>query len=241
MRELWGRFYVPIIILFLTLVMLSVGMLCLFLWAMYAELMYAERPCDQPLKYFVLISVLVGQIKQLLVRCRQQRSSQPWLAIVIAAVPSWLVIVWGIWMLATSKTCAQTNPGLYYPTKYYVFGQVVFCVLTTLFFSVGFTAVRMFLSSRQDHLRPGCEKAVHRLPHIPADSAELVDPEDGRAMECPICTEDLRGSGAVVRTRCEHYFHEVCLARWCTNHLDCPLCRAQVGDTDTPGAGAAGC
>merc|ERR1740133_658422 len=101
-------------------------------------------------------------------------------------------------------------------------------------------------------VKPGCQAAVHKLPKVDSGSEELVDEEDGGVKACSVCLEDLSEQGnlkranstmsvgggqtsAIVRTPCSHYFHEDCLANWCKNHLDCPLCREPVGDPDPAG------
>merc|ERR1712107_210049 len=64
------------------------------------------------------------------------------------------------------------------------------------------------------------------------DSSELIDSEDGSMLQCAICSEALAGSKIAVKTLCSHFFHEDCLAHWCSDHLNCPLCRRPVGETD---------
>merc|ERR1719341_2606178 len=136
-------------------------------------------------------------------------------------------------MILSCKSCQDTNPNLYYPTKHFIMGQVVLFVLTMLFFSVGFTGVLSSLSTMADNIRPGCAEAVQKLPKVASDDPELIDPEDGNVLDCPICAESLAvQSKAVVRTNCHHHFHEACLLRWCNNHMDCPMCRATVGEPD---------
>mmetsp|Transcript_53089 Transcript_53089/g.170054 ORF Transcript_53089/g.170054 Transcript_53089/m.170054 type:complete len:332 (-) Transcript_53089:95-1090(-) len=239
LAEIWNRFRVRIITCFAAVVILAFTMMFLVIWAIYAAVTCYDLPCDQPLHNFVFVSMLVGQLKQSVLKifAPERAGLRPWVAIA-AAVPGWVVIWWGVLMLRSCRTCQETNPGLYYPTKYLICGQILLCVLMTLFFSIGFTPVLHFLSSMKDRLRPGCEQAVHLLPKVPNDAQELIDSEDGRVMECPICTESLAGAMAVVRTPCDHYFHEGCLARWCKSHVDCPMCRAQVGEIDMGGSEA---
>eukprot|EP00446_Apocalathium_sp_SHHI-4_P031186 CAMPEP_0177230872 /NCGR_PEP_ID=MMETSP0367-20130122/42452_1 /TAXON_ID=447022 ORGANISM="Scrippsiella hangoei-like, Strain SHHI-4" /NCGR_SAMPLE_ID=MMETSP0367 /ASSEMBLY_ACC=CAM_ASM_000362 /LENGTH=155 /DNA_ID=CAMNT_0018681343 /DNA_START=223 /DNA_END=687 /DNA_ORIENTATION=- len=147
------------------------------------------------------------------------------------ALPGWSVIFWGMWMVKSCRTCQETNPGLFYPTSNFIYGQVAMCFITTLFYSLGFTGVLAYLHAASGRQMPGCKTSVHQLPKVPNDATELIDSEDSSIMDCPICTSTL-GEDVVVRTNCSHHFHEECLARWCKNHVDCPLCRAQVGSPE---------
>jgi len=61
---------------------------------------------------------------------------------------------------------------------------------------------------------------------------------------CPICLENFRpgqqddgpistlplltAQRDIVKTPCAHLFHRECLATWCKNHIDCPLCRQPI-------------
>lgn len=80
----------------------------------------------------------------------------------------------------------------------------------------------------------GCRNDVHKLQKVPPHSCELIDPEDGSMSLCSICSEALDGSEMVVKTLCSHFFHEDCLADWCSNHLNCPMCRRRISETDDP-------
>lgn len=244
MEELWRRYWIHISLFIFVLVVFSFTMIWLFFDALNAVLLYNNLPCDQPLRFYLVTSFFVGQITPQMVKSLQQmrwaQSQRFAVAISMAgAIPGWIVIAWGFLMVNSCKTCQTTNPLLYYPTKHFIIGQVVLFVLTTVFFSVGFTGVLAHLSTFKDSLKPGCEPSVRKLPKVPNDSPELID-EDGQSMECPICTESYASNTkAVVRTPCGHFFHEACLARWCKNHLDCPMCRAQIGEiAASPTAGS---
>merc|ERR1712150_869 len=132
--------------------------------------------------------------------------------------------------MGTSKTCSETNPHLFYPVKYFIYEQILFAVITTMIFSITFTAILFFFASMDDRAKVGCKAAVYKLPKVPRGSHELIDTEDNQIMECPICQESLECASSVVCTPCSHYFHEDCLATWCKNHLDCPMCRKPVGE-----------
>jgi len=241
MEELWRRYQIRISLFIFTLVLFSFTMIWLFFDALNAVLLYNNLPCDQPLRFYLMTSFFVGQITPQIVKGLQQMpwTQSPRLTVLISmagAIPGWIVIAWGFFMVNSCHTCQLTNPQLYYPTKRFILGQVVLFVLTTVFFSVGFGGVLAYVSTAADNCRPGCEPSVTKLPKVPNDSEELID-EDGQSMECPICTDMFSANTkVVVRTHCGHHFHQACLARWCRNHLDCPMCRTTVGDMASPTA-----
>lgn len=236
MEDVWSRYQFRISIFIFTLVIFSFTMILLFYQALFAVLSNFSQPCDQPLNYYLATSFVVGQITPQIVkffqRMRWAQGPRTTVAISMAgSIPGWITIAWGFLMVNSCKTCQETNPGLFYPTKNFIFGQVVLFVLTTVFFSVGFTGVLAYWSTLPaDGLRPGCEEAVRKLTKVPLDAPELIDEEDGHIMECAICWESFADKSTVVRTSCSHHFHEECLLKWCRNHLDCPLCRASIGE-----------
>lgn len=233
-EELWYRYQIQISACIGLLVAFCFMMIILFLRAMLAVVLYRHERCDQPLRFYLATSFSVGQITPQIVK-RLQRMSWAQGPRVSARIsfagsfPGWAVLVWGIHMMCACKTCPETNPGLYYPTKSFIYAQVLLFALTSVFFSVGYRTVLTYWSTVADRMRPGCDAAVRELPKVPQDSSKLIDAEDGEVMECPICCEAFSGDSAIVSTPCSHYFHEDCLARWCTNHIDCPMCRAPVG------------
>lgn len=232
LTELWMTFSCFISIM-LTLIGITLVVLpALFLWATYAVVYYAEQPCDEPLRYYLLVffsvSLLNQAVKGMIVeRCNSH--TRTFIGVLGTAATA-TVNLWGLRMVLSAETCADTNPELFYPTKYLIYVQTTVWLLLSVFFVVGFRIVliNVGLSALE---KPGCELAVHEMPKVPSDSPELLDPEDGRIMDCPICA-DTMSNGITVKTPCTHYFHEECLAKWCKNHTDCPLCRAKLGDEE---------
>mmetsp|Transcript_38085 Transcript_38085/g.104832 ORF Transcript_38085/g.104832 Transcript_38085/m.104832 type:complete len:344 (+) Transcript_38085:81-1112(+) len=232
--ELLRRFRLRIIMVSTALFLLSIVMLVLVLWGFAASLFCGDMPCDQPmLKYYFWATFFMAYMKQsIFARWREFECVRGhWRVIFIGvarSLPSWCVIVWGVHMIGACRTCQETNPQLYYATKYFIAGQIVFMSLTQLFFSVGLRPILRYLTTLGDRMSPGCQAAVRNLPKVPNESQELIDPDDGLIIDCPICADTL-SRNVVVRTPCEHYFHEDCLAQWCRNHVDCPMCRQEVG------------
>ncbi|TPX44333.1 hypothetical protein SeLEV6574_g04553 [Synchytrium endobioticum] len=72
------------------------------------------------------------------------------------------------------------------------------------------------------------ERLLKLLPvrrHQATDGASV---EDGETSECPICIQEFRVDDEMVRTRCNHDFHQACFRKWVFRDSTCPLCR---GDT----------
>lgn len=236
----------PRVLNFLTFcasLLLCLGIVVFVVWcrAMIAPVYHSDEPCDRPgLKYYAFasfgFSIGSRQISQALTRSMQPqlRSLQRLIALkLLVAIPGWCLLVWGCYMVTVSKTCAETDPGLYYPTKYYILVQAFVCIILLILSIVCSLGARYFILPLSRLFEgAGCKEAVMKLPKIPSDSDELIDPEDGGVMSCPICIQSLGDGAEVVRCPCTHYFHTECLASWCRNHLDCPMCRAPIGEPD---------
>lgn len=46
--------------------------------------------------------------------------------------------------------------------------------------------------------------------------------------DCFICCKDLNQGDRILRTVCNHVFHDVCLKRWILIKSNCPLCRGVI-------------
>ena len=54
---------------------------------------------------------------------------------------------------------------------------------------------------------------------------------------CSICLMPFYegdSSENVVRTTCNHFFHEKCLKEWLAKKRSCPMCRGRLGDQNDP-------
>uniref|UniRef100_A0A7S2M1K6 RING-type domain-containing protein n=1 Tax=Zooxanthella nutricula TaxID=1333877 RepID=A0A7S2M1K6_9DINO len=70
------------------------------------------------------------------------------------------------------------------------------------------------------------ELAVLGVPVAAAQPAELAEVlAHGSCKECPICLDEFDGEAALVRTPCDHFFHEACARRWLAARGRCPMCR----------------
>jgi hypothetical protein len=227
-----------LIVLGLLLLALGIAVVYFFIEALIGVIYYFNVACDEPLKFYLLVVVLWSQVPARITPWLQEtfNLTSPFEQLgttICMALPGWCIIGWGIYMISASKTCAKTNPGLFYPTEYFIIAQVVAAVLFIVFVTISLVGLRHFVAlAAKLNASPGCSKAVHDLPKIASGSKELIDESDGKVMDCPICMYTFADDQAVVKTNCNHYFHEECLATWCENHVDCPLCRQQIGEED---------
>ncbi|GAB4857897.1 hypothetical protein Ancab_015802 [Ancistrocladus abbreviatus] len=64
------------------------------------------------------------------------------------------------------------------------------------------------------------------------DELKMDDFEDeaNRGEKCAICLGEIRGQPEeqqrIVKTECEHEFHESCISSWFVRNHSCPLCRS---------------
>merc|ERR1711976_362307 len=99
-------------------------------------------------------------------------------------------------------SCPQTSPGLFYPTKYYIYAQSVFGAFASFVVCVGPHAALLFLVALKGE-KTGCLQAVAKMRRVPVGSDELREAEDGEIMDCPICTEPFEGALEIVATPCK--------------------------------------
>ncbi len=208
----------------------------IFIRAAYASDRHNDDgSCDQPLGYYVVVSVVWVWVLRGVLGDRQGRGrlfcESPRLHAMFAILSNLGIIIWGNRMIFNVKTCPQTNPNLYYPVRDYIilhtFVVLLFVLMTLLLlcFSTRITELNGSLTAK-----PGCPNSVAQLPKVQAGAAELIDQDTNDGRTCAICFEEFK-DGAV-KTPCSHYFHEECLAKWCKAHTDCPLCRQSIAEEE---------
>jgi len=88
-----------------------------------------------------------------------------------------------------AKTCQETNPGLYYPTKYYIYFQLYLSVFAMLI--IGAHRL-MILASTLLRKEEGCAEAVRNLPKVQAGDDQFLDPDTNGVLGCPVCMNHLQ-------------------------------------------------
>jgi len=223
-------------ILFLVLLFWLVFSLYVFAAAFVALVNHANKPCDQPLKYYLLTAFIYLTIPQQVVQnvATPRMPQKTYLVLMRAlSIPSALVLGAGLSMVWCSETCSQTNPELFYPARRMIYIQVFTMVATPLLAVASLLGLRILLLNLSSFgAGPGCARAVRALPRVRVGAPELVE-EDAAIKACPICLELLSDPGKdMVRTPCGHHFHQGCLATWCSSRLTCPVCRDRIAAPD---------
>jgi len=230
------KVWTAIAVLLIILLVVLVGVI--FFQALYATIYYRDKPCDQPLKYYMIVALLWCQVPSILrsfiFHYYDAGPTARFLCSLILSLPGWIILGSGAYMIGTSKTCHETNPELFFPLRGFIQCQIglsVFALVVTIF---GVIKMRTILQAFNKIVEaPGCLDTVRQLPHVSKDSPELKD-DDGQFIDCSICMDEIvnEDNEIILRVPCGHCFHEDCLLEWCKNHLDCPLCRQQIGPPD---------
>lgn len=228
-----------LVILLMLMIAAVLTVTILFVQAIIATIFNQDKPCDQPLKYYMIATLLWSQVPSwgssfANYWLPEQRPGLSLLVSIFFSLPGWGILVYGVYMVQSAKTCQETNPDLFFPLERFVYAQIAVAVMTCFLSILGLFSLRyLLLVVNQLNEQPGCTKAVKELPIVEKGSEELIDAEDGQVMDCSICMEVLgEPGGEIVRAPCKHYFHQECLLTWCKNHVDCPMCRQQVGKPD---------
>jgi hypothetical protein len=76
--------------------------------------------------------------------------------------------------------------------------------------------------------QPQADRGFSAVAAEEVQKFQKLHPDDS----CPICLGPFyeeNSSGKVVRTTCNHFFHEKCLTEWLATKSVCPLCRKGLG------------
>ena len=124
-------------IIFVTLALLAflITVFVLFILALIAVMNNYDTECDQPLKYYLMVSVVwswsQSRVSEAIVRPAWGLTTRV-LCNVALTVPAWCIIGWGYYMVSHIRTCPKTNPDLFYPTRSYIFAQMGFAVMALM-------------------------------------------------------------------------------------------------------------
>jgi len=234
----FSRFRVWIGITAVLILFLAILVVVLFFQALMATIFDSDKPCDQPLKYYMIVTLLWSQvptlIKSVIFHYYEAGPIAKFFVSLILSLPGWFILGYGIYMVETSKTCHKTNPDLFYSLRFFIYSQVALSGIALVLTVVGVANMRrILLALSQLTDAPGCQEAVRKLSKVSKDAPELIDADDGQVLDCSICMDEIvNEEDTILRAPCGHYFHEECLMQWCKNHVDCPLCRQQIGEPD---------
>jgi hypothetical protein len=207
-------------------------------WMVWSD--SSSKPCDQPLRWWLLAMLLVP-----IVQCRLNQIPQRPKKLQALIMPS--VILVGVVMFWRCKTCARTNPDLFaYARLYLIFQSVVWAATMFITFSVVSVVFWMhrhgLLETGPGPARAARSGLIQDMQTVPY-SAELfcenvTGEEEGTPSECSICQEPFDAEKTIKRTPCDHYFHEACLQEWLEKFAkSCPLCRTNLEEAVEPCVG----
>jgi len=223
------------------LVLVFAGIFIYFrgMWVWFSA---ADKPCDQPLKWWLLATLMVPLLQ---FHCNSRPERQALNKRLQALVMPTVICV-GVILMTHCKTCAETNPDLYgYAQMYLIYHSVVWVTMMFITFGLVWT---VFWLHRHGLLesgpgaaraaRPGLINELQTVPYSPELFANEAEESDGAAPECSICQEVFNDSRPLKRTPCEHVFHEDCLGDWLGGFAkSCPLCREDLEEAIGPPPG----
>jgi hypothetical protein len=187
-----------------------------------------EKPCDQPLQWWLFIMLLIPIIQCQLSNHVDDRPKR------LQALIMPTLLCSGVYLLSKCKTCSQTNPNLYQFVKLYLIFQSVIWLVTMFMF---FCFVTLIYWARMNGLleqgpgpamaaKPGTIDEIETVPYSPSLFEEWTSDEPP---ECTICQEEFNSEKPIKKTPCGHYFHAECLGSWLEKFAkSCPLCRLNL-------------
>eukprot|EP00931_Biecheleriopsis_adriatica_P102733 TRINITY_DN77671_c0_g1_i1.p1 TRINITY_DN77671_c0_g1~~TRINITY_DN77671_c0_g1_i1.p1 ORF type:complete len:337 (+),score=37.41 TRINITY_DN77671_c0_g1_i1:23-1033(+) len=234
----------------------------IYLRAWFVMLFHAADACDVPLDgwlsiYLCYTVVMVFWRPAVLrVICRWSRAdvhdAGPFRVRLLERLNPAIAIAWlllGRSLLAQSKTCSETSPGLYGFVQW--FSKVAFIphsLHLALICIRGLGIILLLWLARRGALRPllmgladrgflhasgaASPNAINEMEIVQYDPALFADPEDSLDTrpqgECCICLEAYNGEQTIRRTPCGHMMHHECLKLWLQAARTCPACRSDV-------------
>jgi len=217
---------------FILLVALFIATLVIYIQGWMVMSNFGSKPCDQPLKWWLLAMLLVP-ILQCQLNCQTQPDQRPKR---LQAMVMPVVLVIGVWMCSECRTCPKTNPELFqYAKMYLIYQSVVWALM--VFMSCGLVSL-VFWMHRNGLLEAGPGPGSAARPGLVQDletvnyTRELFSDcqeDDPQPPECSICQEEFVEQEEIKKTPCAHFFHESCLQEWLENYAkSCPLCREDL-------------
>ncbi|XP_071525542.1 protein TRC8 homolog [Panulirus ornatus] len=122
----------------------------------------------------------------------------------------------------------------------FIFGILLFFNGAWIYFFESGGSIRAFMMCIHAYFNIWCEArngwtvfmkrctAVNKINSLPEATQEQLDEHDD---VCAICFHNLQSAKI---TKCNHYFHSVCLRKWLYVQDSCPLCHETLYKTETP-------
>lgn len=128
------------------------------------------------------------------------------------------------------KGCGESLPWFMYWFSWALLLHVFFVVpLTHLGMALAVWAARSGLLATTRGAKPGTLEAMQVIPFNPELFSDPADPGDDRPQrECCICLDEFSTEEPIIKTPCQHFMHQRCLARWLQTSHVCPICRGNL-------------
>jgi len=201
----------------------------------YILLEFYGTPCDQPLPQWLLVKlcldVLSSSAQQ---RQRAGDAPRPFTLLILGFQNAWLVL--GFHWCSECRSCEMTNPELFRWVNFLIkFGLVVtvfLMALPVIFYMGVIVVVHLIGTGRIKNNRAARDGTLNLLEKVGYSHdlfADSCDRDDTRpACECCCCCEEFSVEKAIVRTPCQHLFHQACLGEWLKLAKTCPICRCDL-------------
>jgi len=227
------QYSLPLLALFVVLVLgFLVASVVIYVQGWLVMSNSSDKPCDQPLKWWLLAVLWVPIIQSLLT----SQSSPEQRPRKCQALLTPVAMLAGAWMVCRCQTCKETAPELYGYTKLYLIFQSMVWVVSFVM-SCGVVSLVLWMH-RNGYLdtgpgpsmaaRAGLINDVDTVTFDPDSFSDRCD-DTMQVPECSVCVEEFRDGQEIKRTPCGHYFCEECLSTWLSHYgKSCPLCRTDL-------------
>jgi len=230
------------------MLVLSFYTVLVYAWGYKVYLTEKDKPCDQPLSRWLIVTFVVFPVRFMLDvirRCLYWTFSEESIPRCFSAVMmAWqilgnpLLLCLGFWWLLHCNTCQKTNPILHkFVQLFYVYQVIVWigslfiiCVLNSLLLWIQHTGLLDSGPGQHAAAGPGVINKIETVTFSP-NLFGTGPGDDRQPAECCVCHGFFDAVQPIKRTPCGHFFHEECLGTWLGKFAkSCPLCRTNLED-----------
>eukprot|EP00435_Cladocopium_sp_Y103_P004330 s2535_g1.t1 len=224
-----------------TLCVVGMASFGLLIWLIisWAHARNERLSCDAPLLEWVtvvyIIKVYMFFLHRMVIRCvckydprENNQGPAPWYVKLYNLLFPTFDFVWnitGIILAATSKTCSENMPDVYYSILAFA-SCGLFIAVWFLINAVGLQVILAYM------MRHGMlHSAENAAPKGTIEKQEIVhfgQHDFGDNPSCSICLEDWSAQKEIRKTVCGHCYHTTCLKGWLNVNRNCPLCRTDL-------------